>query len=80
MLDYERLDVYKKAIEFFSIAIKIMDKLPKGYSSLNDQFKRASLSIGLNIAEGSGKIKVFDRRRYYSIARGSAMESGAILD
>jgi four helix bundle protein len=45
-----------------------------------DQFKRASFSIVLNIAEGAGKLKRADKQRYFSIARGSVMECGALFD
>ena len=45
-----------------------------------DQLKRASLSIVLNIAEASGKTTRADNARFFSIARGSAMECGAVLD
>jgi four helix bundle protein len=45
-----------------------------------DQFKRASFSIVLNIAEGSGKVKQADKQRYFSIARGFVMECGALVD
>jgi four helix bundle protein len=34
----------------------------------------------LNIAEGAGKPTEKDRSRFHAIARGSAMECGAILD
>jgi four helix bundle protein len=34
----------------------------------------------LNIAEGAGKLSKLDKRRYYMTARGSATESGALLD
>ena len=44
-----------------------------------DQLRRASLSIPLNIAEGSGKIRQ-GRQRFYAIARGSALECAAIID
>ncbi len=42
--------------------------------------KRAAFSVPLNIAEGSGKRTKIDKQRFYSIARGSAMECGSILD
>ena len=39
------------------------------------------MSIPLNIAEGSGRVAgSADRTRFRGIARGSAMECGAILD
>jgi hypothetical protein len=41
---------------------------------------RASQSIPLNIAEGNGKTTDADRRRYFEIARGSALECAAIQD
>ena len=80
MLDHEKLDVYQRAIQFFALASKLVAALPRGHSNLADQMKRASLSIPLNIAEGAGKLSGPEKRRFYSIARGSAMECGAILD
>ncbi len=38
------------------------------------------MSISLNIAEGGGKITKNEKKRYYSIARGSALECAAIFD
>ena len=79
-LTYEDLDVYKCAIEFLAKSSLMVESLPKGQSALVDQLKRASLSICLNIAEGSGKPSQTDGKRFYGIARGSAMECGAIYD
>lgn len=45
-----------------------------------DQFERAVLSTALNLAEGSGKSSVKDRRRFYEIALGSLRESQAIIE
>ena len=62
------------------MSTKIIDQLPKGSSNISDQLKRASISIPLNIAEACGKTGNKDRSRFFSIARGSAMECGAIMD
>lgn len=80
MLSYEKLDVYQAAIQFLVVATGIIDELPKGNAALADQLRRASMSMPLNIAESSGKPSRADRQRFMSIARGSAMECGAILD
>ena len=80
MLDYEKLDVYQCAIEHLSCVFKSLPLLPRGYSALADQWRRAAMSIPLNIGEGAGKLSVAERTHCYGIARGEAMECGAILD
>jgi four helix bundle protein len=51
MLDHERLDVYRRAIEFLAIAFVVADRASRGYAALADQLRRAAMSIPLNIAE-----------------------------
>ena len=80
MLSYEKLLVYPASIRFLRFARDLINQLPRGTSPLSDQLKRASMSVSLNIAEASGKTKGPDKRKFFSIARGSAMECGAILD
>jgi len=80
MLDYERLDAYQCALQFAALCFKILEELPRGHSELSDQLRRAVISVPLNIAEGAGKPAEKDRRRFNAIARGSAMECGAVLD
>ena len=80
MLTHEKLDVYKCALRFTEAALQLSNKLPRGYSGASDQLRRASISIALNIAEGAGKQSPADKRRFYAIARGSALECAAILD
>src|SRR4051812_5368768 len=77
MFNFHRLGVYRCAISFLSFAAPLADRAPRGFSSLSDQLRRASLSIPLNIAEGSGKYER-DERRYFNLARGSALECAAI--
>jgi four helix bundle protein len=55
-------------------------KLNKLDHFVHDQLGRASFSIVLNIAEGSGKFSKPDRKNYFTTARGSVFECAAILD
>jgi four helix bundle protein len=79
MFNFNRLDAYSCAISFFRLAIPLAERSPPGYHALSDQLRRAAVSIPLNIAEGSGKFDK-DERRYFAIARGSALECAAIID
>jgi len=47
---------------------------------IKDQWKRASISILLNLAEGTGRMSVQDKKHFYTISRGSVFECAAILD
>jgi four helix bundle protein len=44
-----------------------------------DQLRRASFSIALNLAEGSGKSSPKDQERFYNIAMGSLREVQSII-
>ena len=72
-LGYEKLDVYQCSIQFLAMSMNLIDRMPRGNGALVDQLKRASLSIPLNIAEGSGRRTKGEADRFYGIARGSAM-------
>jgi four helix bundle protein len=76
---HEKLDVYRAAIEYVGWAYRYCEGL-KGHRNAKDQRLRASQAIPLNIAEGNGKATDGDRRRYFEIARGSALECGAVQD
>jgi four helix bundle protein len=79
-LDFENLDVYRCAIEFLRLALRVASSLPRGESELRAQLKTAAMSVPLNIAEGTGKPSSADRAHAHAIARGSAMECGALID
>jgi|GEM_PF-2441966 len=62
MLDYEKWDVCRIALEFVVTTGEIPDQLPRANGELHDQFKPASFSIVLNMAKGAGKLKQSDKR------------------
>ena len=73
VFSHEKLKVYQKSIEFIEF---IDEVIPANYKiSAHNQLDRASTSIPLNIAEGTGKYSIKDKCRFYDIARGSALES-----
>ena len=80
MLSFQRLDVYRCAIEFVTVALQIATKLPRGHAELKEQLRRPAVSVPLNVAEGAGRTSPRDASRHHAIARGSAMECAAILD
>jgi four helix bundle protein len=77
-LPQESLIVYQMALKFHVAAMTLLPK--RGYPNLRDQLERASLSIVLNIAEGAGRNSPADRRKFFTIAMGSLLESSAILE
>jgi len=66
-VNFRKLDVYQTAVRFLPIAAAMADGLPPRYAAMAEQLRRASLSIPLNIAEGSGKSTGPDQRRFYPL-------------
>ena len=80
MFPYENLEVYKKAYTANQKVYRLLksNKSIPGYAK--DQLGRASLSILLNIAEGSAKFSNRDRRNFYVTARGSTFECASLVN
>ena len=79
MFDFQNLVVYKKA-KIFHVSCKNLLLNNKFDHYVNDQLGRASFSVPLNIAEGSGKFSKKDRKNYFTTARASVFECVAVLD
>ena len=79
MFDFQNLEVYKKA-KLFHVNCKNVILKNKLDRYVVDQLGRASFSVPLNIAEGSGKFSKRDRKNYFTTSRASLFECVAVLD
>ena len=80
MFDFEKLDVYKKSKDLNKEILQFLKENRQIDSYVRDQLKRASISIVLNIAEGSGKFSKADKRNFYTTSRGSVYECISLLE
>jgi len=75
MEDFKDLRVWAKAHELTLAIYRKTRAFPKDEMyGLTSQLRRASASIGANIAEGCGRRSDAEMRRFVQIARGSANE------
>jgi four helix bundle protein len=80
-LKHTKMDVYSVTREFLVAGYKLTQNFPSEERfNLTQQIKRASLSVMLNLAEGSSRKTARERSRFYQIARGSIVEIDAALD
>jgi four helix bundle protein len=78
--DFESLRVYQRSLEYVDFVYDLTRGFPKTEAfALADQFRRAVVSVSLNIAEGSGGTKI-EFNRYLKIARRSVRECVAITE
>jgi len=79
-MQFEKLDVWKRAIVYTSEIYNLTATFPiEERYGLTSQLRRASTSISLNIAEGSGRGSNNDYCRFIDIAIGSALECVSAL-
>jgi len=75
MEDFKDLRVWQKAYELTLAVYRKSAAFPKEeMHGRTSQLRRATMSIGANIAEGCGRRSVPEIRRFLQIARGSANE------
>ena len=79
-LRFQRLDVYRLAVQFARESDTIAATLPQGRSYAAGQLRRAALSIVNNIAEGAGEFSPTEKARFYRMALRSGTECAATLD
>ena len=80
MFGFEKLEVWKRSLDFANDLFEVADKLPARYQpSLGDQVRRASLAIPTNIAAGSGRTDGKEQAHFYDAAKGSIYEVVSLL-
>lgn len=75
MFNFEKLDVWQKAIDFADLVYTHTRKFPDHERfGLTNQMRRAAVSISSNIAEGTSRMSQADFKRFVEIATGSVFE------
>ena len=77
---HEKLDVYRVSLTYIDYVYQTATRLKGNHRHARDQLLRESQSIPLNIAECNGRRGPADRRRFFDIARASALECAAVQD
>lgn len=76
-LNHKNLNLWLLSIKLVSTIYGITSKYPKEeLFGLINQTRRASVSISANIAEGSSRKSLIERKRFYEIARSSLVDVG----
>jgi four helix bundle protein len=79
MFDFEKLIVYKKIVLLNRDLLSYIYGKEQIDEFLKDQLKRASISVALNLAEGTGRISLKDKRHFFVMSRASVHESVALI-
>jgi four helix bundle protein len=75
MFNFEKLDVWQKAIDFADLVYNHTRNFPVDERfGLTNQMRRAAVSISSNIAEGTSRMSQTDVARFIEIATGSVFE------
>src|SRR6266576_3943627 len=75
MFNFEKLDVWQKAIDFADLVYNYTRNFPTDERfGLTNQMRRAAVSISSNIAEGTSRMSQADFARFIEIAMGSFFE------
>ncbi len=75
MFNFEKLDVWQKAIEFADLVYTVTRNFPDAEKfGLTNQMRRAAVSISSNVAEGSSRMSRTDFARFVELATGSLFE------
>jgi four helix bundle protein len=75
MRPHQRLDLWRKAIDFVLAIYRLTERFPKEEKfGLTSQMRGAAVSVAANIAEGAARTSVKEFMQFLSHSQGSASE------
>ena len=75
MFNFEKLEVWRKSIDFADLVYQLTRSFPaEERFGLTNQMRRASVAVSSNIAEGSSRSSKADYSRFVELAAGSLFE------
>ncbi len=79
MFDFEKLEVYQIAKGVVTDSLKIIYTHANLDPLIRDQWKKSSMDILLNLAEGTARMSSADKKHFITVSRGSVFECVTIL-
>ena len=75
MRPHQKLELWRKAIDFVLAIYRITERFPKEEKfGLTSQMRRAAVSVAANIAEGAARTSAKEFMQFLSHSQGSASE------
>ena len=79
MFDFEKLDIYQVLRDLNYKVFSFLNDDKKVDPLVKDQWKSASQGSVLNLAEGTGRMTISDKKHYLTISRGSIFQCVALM-
>ena len=79
MFDFEKLDIYQVLRDLNYKVFSFLNEDKKIDPYVKDQWKKVSQSSVLNLAEGTGRMTIPDKKHFLTISRGSIFECVALM-
>ncbi len=79
MFDFEKLDIYKVVKDLNTKTYSFINQAQNIDNQFIEQWKRASLAVVLNLAEGVSRITADDKRNLIALSRGNVFKCAALL-
>ena len=79
MFDFEKLDIYQVLRDLNYKVFSFLNEDQKIDPYVRDQWKKASQSSVLNLAEGTGRMTASDKKHFLTNARGGIFQCVALM-